>query len=121
MFDKIKGFVGNDQYFYTILILLVAISSFGIGRISAVEGPSNRQTAAVSVTTPEVKLLEGQDKPVAIPSQQTFVASAKGAKYHLPTCPGAKQISDKNKIYFATKAEAESSGYTPAANCPGIQ
>jgi methylphosphotriester-DNA--protein-cysteine methyltransferase len=48
------------------------------------------------------------------------VASKSGKAYHLPWCSGAQRIKEANKIYFASKAEAEQAGYTPAANCPGI-
>ncbi|MDP1629094.1 MAG: Ada metal-binding domain-containing protein, partial [bacterium] len=50
-----------------------------------------------------------------------FVASVNGKYYHLPQCPSAKNISEKNKIWFQTKAEAESRGFKPASNCPGLQ
>jgi methylphosphotriester-DNA--protein-cysteine methyltransferase len=48
------------------------------------------------------------------------VASKSGTKYHLPTCPGAKQIKSTNLITFNSKQEAEAAGYTPASNCPGL-
>ena len=49
------------------------------------------------------------------------VASKSGTKYHLPTCSGAKSIKPENLITFATIAEAKAAGYTPAANCKGLQ
>jgi methylphosphotriester-DNA--protein-cysteine methyltransferase len=49
-----------------------------------------------------------------------YVASKNGTKYHLPWCGSAKQIKEENKVWFATKEEAEAAGYTPAANCKGI-
>ena len=49
------------------------------------------------------------------------VASKSGTKYHLPTCSGAKSIKPDNLITFASIAEAEAAGYTPAANCPGLK
>lgn len=49
-----------------------------------------------------------------------YVGSKSGSSYHLPWCPGAKQIKESNKIWFETRAEAESKGYKPAANCPGL-
>ncbi|MEN9920815.1 MAG: Metal binding domain of Ada, partial [Candidatus Parcubacteria bacterium] len=45
------------------------------------------------------------------------VASKTGSKYHLPTCPGAKQIKPENLVSFATASAAQAAGYTPAANC----
>lgn len=53
-------------------------------------------------------------------SEGGYVASKNGTKYHLPWCGSAKQIKEENKIWFATKADAEAAGYTPASNCKGI-
>jgi Metal binding domain of Ada len=39
--------------------------------------------------------------------------------YHRPDCPGYKTISEKNKVTFASAAEAEKAGYRIAQNCPG--
>ncbi len=58
--------------------------------------------------------------PSKAASAKTYVASKSGTKYHLPTCAGAKSISEANKVWFATKAEAEKAGYSPAGNCKGI-
>ncbi|HLP44011.1 MAG TPA: hypothetical protein VK145_01915 [Candidatus Nanoarchaeia archaeon] len=49
------------------------------------------------------------------------IASKTGTKYHLPECPGAKTIAEKNKITFDSIAAAERAGYAPAANCPGLK
>ena len=52
---------------------------------------------------------------------RTIVASKAGKKYHFASCPGGKAISAKNKITFAGVVAARSAGYTPAANCPGLE
>jgi hypothetical protein len=49
-----------------------------------------------------------------------YVASKTGSKYHLPWCSGAQTIKEENKIWFETKEEAESRGYSPAKNCKGL-
>ncbi len=49
-----------------------------------------------------------------------YVASRNGKKYYLPSCSGAKSISEANKIWFSTKEEAEKAGYAPATACKGI-
>jgi len=38
-------------------------------------------------------------------------------KYHFLWCAGANQISETNKIYFASDKEAITAGYTLAGNC----
>ncbi|KKW30802.1 MAG: hypothetical protein UY75_C0023G0006, partial [Parcubacteria group bacterium GW2011_GWC2_52_8c] len=35
----------------------------------------------------------------------SLVASKSGSAYHLLNCPGAKQIKEENKVYFATEGE----------------
>ena len=49
------------------------------------------------------------------------VASKRGSKYHYPWCSGAKRMSEKNKIWFATIEAARQAGYTPAKNCKGLR
>jgi hypothetical protein len=49
------------------------------------------------------------------------VASKNGTKYHYPWCAGAKQIAEKNKISFPSIEAARAAGYTPAANCKGLE
>jgi hypothetical protein len=61
--------------------------------------------------------------PILVPAEKLagkYAASKKGTKYYLPTCSGAKSISEANKIWFSTKEEAERAGYAPAATCKGI-
>ena len=48
------------------------------------------------------------------------MASKRGKKYHLPWCSGAINMSEKNKIFFENKEDAEKAGYTPAKNCEGL-
>ena len=49
-----------------------------------------------------------------------FVASKAGTKYYLPSCAGASNIKEENRVYFVSVAQAQAAGYTAAANCPGI-
>ena len=129
---KFKAFLTNPEYLLAILIIAVSLTSFWLGRVS-VEGSeakvlgtslSELQTAV----TPNPALgtagasLGAQTAPesATTPSEGGYVASKNGTKYHLPWCGSAKQISEQNKIFFATKGEAEAAGYTPAGNCKGI-
>lgn len=38
--------------------------------------------------------------------------------YHWPGCPNYNDISEANRVYFKTRAEAEAAGYRAARNCP---
>ncbi|MBI2120186.1 MAG: hypothetical protein HYT94_01015 [Parcubacteria group bacterium] len=110
--------------FLTVVLVLVASASFGLGWLSGLE------TVKKSV---EIEFPKGQTAGVFAPFATTstianaptktsgkYVASKNGTKYHLSTCSSAKSISQKNKVWFDTKEEAEGAGYTPAANCKGM-
>ena len=49
-----------------------------------------------------------------------YVAARGGMVYYLPSCSGAKRISEKNKIWLNSKEEAARFGYKPGKNCKGI-
>lgn len=94
----------TDDVLVVLIIILVGFASFGLGRLSVVE--NNREVVQIE-----------QSASVA---QSTYVASKNGSVYHLPWCSGAQRISEKNKIFFNSKEEAERAGYRPAGNCKGI-
>lgn len=124
---KFKGFVTDPEYLLAGLIIMVSLTSFWLGRLSVegseaasfgtslsdLQGVPEPSAAAVSVGAETIS-------DATAPPEGGYVASKNGTKYHLPWCGSAKQISEKNKIFFATKSEAEAAGYTPAANCKGI-
>ncbi len=120
---KFKGVFGNTEYLLAALIVLVSLTSFWLGRLSVEEGqtlgtPLSEIQASAAASVP---IQGATSSPAALSMPEGgYVASKNGTKYHLPWCAGAKQISEKNKVYFATKAEAEAKGYTPASNCKGI-
>jgi hypothetical protein len=133
MLEKLKSLVANDLVFYSLLLVLVAVASFGLGRQSLKGvGGEVAQTGIITVDYPTlspvvqtasvISAVGGAPEAVVPPVtvQGALVASKSGTKYHLPTCPGAKQIKPANLISFASAAEATAAGYTPAANCPGL-
>jgi len=98
------------------MILLVASTSFGLGRLSladknpdnALQQPVTRKSERVSTKTSQAS------------TSTVFVGSKNSDKYHLPWCPGAKNIAETNKITWQSREEAEAAGYSPAANCEGL-
>lgn len=115
--EKIKSIVADDRYFMALIVVLVAVTSFGLGRQSLPEAA--RQRAAVGAVAPTIATTSVADDAESLPSTY-YVASRNGQVYHLPHCSGAKRITETNKIIFRSKAEAEAAGYRPAANCKGI-
>ena len=125
MLEKLKSLLQNDQVFFSIIVVLVGIASFSLGRASV--APSEAKTpieakvlpAAVVRTLPVPATTSSPgERPGAQNSVTQLVASKSGTKYHLLTCPGAKQIKEENKIYFDSTLAAEAAGYKRAANCP---
>lgn len=117
-----------------IAAVLACTGCFGLGFLAGKEaggGDIIIQEPSVSAPTEEVSSVPKSSQlaspsaaltsppPATSPGGQ-YVASKSGSKYHLPWCPGAKQMKEENKIYFSSKEEAEAAGYAPAANCKGI-
>ena len=120
---------GLTELLLAILIVMVGVTGFLLGRHSV--GPENGDMPSIVLKEPESPSdteipsfapQKNTEQPAAAitASEGQYVGSRSGTKYHLPWCPGAQQIKEENKVWFATKDEAESKGYTPAANCKGI-
>ncbi len=130
MREKFKYFIENDLLFIAFILLCVGIIAFFLGRASVIETNLTRIPPVAAV--PRVVPL--MQNPIPIVSPETvsgsvsipdvavetrpYVASKSGTKYHHVSCSGAKQIKTENKIFFATAADAEASGYSRATNCP---
>lgn len=138
--DQGKAILGRipSDVLVVLVILLSATAAFGLG-ILAGKDMAKEETkggfwieqlpqeaakglggpAAAVTAIPSQKAVPAEVGP-AVPAVQTYVASKSGSKYYLPTCGTAKRIKEENKVWFGTKEEAESAGYGPAANCPGL-
>ena len=131
LLNKIKSFLKVNQrdLYLAALVFLVSMASFGLGRLSVIwpakEPIQIEQVSGLSKLselsqpkTSELNSLNQLNSPNQLPGN--FVASRNGSSYHLPTCPGAKQIKDENKIWFPSAEAARATGYKPAGNCPGL-
>jgi endonuclease YncB( thermonuclease family) len=52
------------------------------------------------------------------PPEGTIIGNKNSKKYHRPDCPGYRDMSEKNRVFFKTVEEAETAGYKRAGNCP---
>lgn len=102
------------------IVIAVGIVSFGLGRFSALERPAE----PVIVRSAPSPHAEYAGIVAGAASSTTggggYVGSRTGKAYHLPWCPGAQMIAEKNRVYFNTAEEAEALGYAPAKNCAGL-
>jgi hypothetical protein len=125
MLSQIKNFSkkNGSDVFIVLTVILVALISFGIGRLSV---PKTEPIQIKNLEKTSVEDLKIEQSIPAPPDVGTttdkgkVVGSKNSDKYHLPECPGAKQISEQNKIWFDSIESAEKAGYKPAGNCPGL-
>jgi hypothetical protein len=131
--NKIKGFnrIDKNTLIISAIILLVALGSFFLGRIS-VQG--NRNTEDVNIVDSSTglpinkenyieksyenkKTISSTENYTNESSKGVYVASKNGKLYYTAECNGARRLSEKNKIWFDTSTEAENAGYTFAESC----
>ncbi len=121
---RVKVYLAEPQVFSSILLVLVALTAFGLGRQSVEQVVQEAVAPAALEIGNGVKGEERTNSASTAPTTGTlstyYVASRNGEVYHLPHCAGAKRISEANMITFKTKEEAEAAGLRPAANCKGI-
>lgn len=139
--DKMSNFLAN-KYFVPVVIVLIAIIAFCLGRVSGlqekrepvkiisdvsgeVKGASTNTSANNPPNPPYIKGGTGETTQSVVNSSAnssgSVVASKNGTKYHYPWCAGAKQISPQNLVTFDSIELARAAGLTPASNCKGLK
>ena len=123
MLTKLKNFVKNNgsDIFVILVIILVALISFGIGRLTAPKTEPIQIKNLEKASVEDLKIPATEQGSSETNYQGKVLGSKNSDKYHLPECPGAKQISEQNKVWFDSIEAAEKVGYKPAGNCPGLQ
>ncbi|MFT5849530.1 MAG: hypothetical protein ACI9H6_000339 [Patiriisocius sp.] len=113
--EWLKSIIAEDVYFYTALLVLVGVLSFGLGRLSVEDALGTKNEASVVL----VQRTAESPLEVATSSDETkkLVGSKNGTKYHLLWCSGAQRINEENKVFFESEGQAQVMGYTAAANC----
>ena len=114
----------NKELYLTAVIILVAVISFGLGRLSKIreeKTPITIENVKENAETSESKSLSTSNVDSGIKADKIFVASRNGKKYYYAWCESAKTIKEQNRVWFSTQAEAEKAGYQPAANCKGLK
>ena len=125
---RLAGWVktNNTELYLTAAIVLVAVISFGLGRLSKIR----EEKTPITIENVKENAQIGESKPLSTSNvdktnssatSKFFVASRNGKKYYYAWCESAKTIKEQNRIWFSTQAEAEKAGYQPAANCKGLK
>jgi len=138
--NKIKeGIDIKNDLFVVLIIILVGISGFGLGKLSALEKGREMvqikplDLAATTLDSSQASINNINNNPSVIPAQVGIQSSSQGdikglvlaaktgTKYYYPWCSGASRISEKNKVWFDTIQEAKNAGYSAASNCAGLK
>lgn len=137
--ERLVGEGMGERYFTGAIIILVGASSFGLGRLSAMD--EQREPIMIEESASQIENTEtSPPNPISSNSQSAsviesiktkaptktdaggkFVASRNGTKYYFPWCGGVSKIAEANKIWFNSEADAKAKGYGPAANCKGLR
>ena len=135
MISRVKeGLDLKEDLFIVFSIILIGMAGFGLGKLSALEKgrdqvqikPAN--FIATSTISSNINTNITANVPMSASAmiatesaKGMLLASKNGTKYHFPWCAGAKQIAEKNMIWFNSYEEAQKAGYTAASNCPGLK
>ncbi len=119
------GYISKSDIFTVFIILLVAISAFGLGRLSKdnkSSGPlvimaNNIEANPNTEILSSISGLTAHTESSSTATNGSIVASRNGTKYYFPNCSGISRISAKNLISFNTEAEAVSAGYEKSSTC----
>lgn len=116
-FNKIKGYIPIDMLtlVYSVVVILVGISSFYLGRISVQENSKN------DTSIPKLSMVNesgGNTSNSFSNSKNTgYFASKNGKLYYSVGCSAGNRIAEKNIINFSTALEAEEAGYKISPSC----
>ncbi len=123
MIPKIKNFVKEHKNSLLLTILFIFNSLFFLS-LGIIEGGKLFQPAPMII---EKDLLWEKEAEAKITTEDSllnqeqtenrFVASSRGKYYYPINCSLANNLSEKNKIYFSSKEEAESRGYIYQTKC----
>lgn len=111
---KIKGLAADvvHEWGLVVIVFLVAIASFGLGRLSALEDAR----PAIAITQAPTAANQQAMAPGGL-----LVAARSGSVYYYPWCTGASKILPQNQRWFQSEDAARKAGYAPAKNCKGLQ
>lgn len=95
-----------------IIVFLLGLISFGLGRLSALEDakPPVVIGTAPARTEPANRFIGG-----------LIVASRSGSAYYFPWCAGAGKIVPSKQVWFESEEAARAAGYKPAKACKGLE
>lgn len=117
-----KNLISNeDKIVLAIGFILVAVLSFGAGKLSEVydaqtpiifQDNANCATSQASIS----EIVDDQNKSIDSASQGKIIGNKNSKIYHIPGGGSYDKVSEENRVYFSTEAEAQKAGYRKAKN-----
>lgn len=124
MILKIKNFIESKkgrEITLGLLLITSMIVSFILGRMSKEQKNAiileGEKIKDFSINPEEYNIKNVSEKASELSKKGNIVASKIGSKYYFIWCSGAKNLSEKNKIYFQSEESAQKAGYSLATNC----
>ncbi len=127
--EKIKQFIENEKgkdILIVIIVILVGLISFELGRLSKgntssgikIEHSNELQGQEAAAILSENSLSASSDTTATQNSVgKNFFASSRGTKYYPLGCSAGKTLKQENRVYFATREDAEKAGYALSSSC----
>lgn len=98
----------KKEFYIIIIIILVSILSFGMGRMSVL---STQEKEEVEFIIPELAKIDMSFRGL------NYFASINGTRYYPRGCNAGNRIKPENRTFFKTESDAIKSGYSRAVNC----
>jgi hypothetical protein len=134
--EKIKflgewGSSHENELYVGVVVICASAISFGLGRLS-LDGVSSApieikdQMGAIVLASTTRAFSETATvgasgvgvAAVETPSTSGFIVGTHTSKkYRYPWCSGIESISEKNRVFFKTEADAVAAGYTLIKSC----
>ena len=111
--EKIKSLallLTRKDIYLALIIIFVGLASFCLGALW--QKDASRPDVTIQNTASAYLSVGGQGS-----TTDTYVGSYTSKIYRLTTCPGVSAINPQNKVFFASKDDAEAAGYVAAKNC----
>lgn len=134
--EKIKQLLYGEQgkdILTVLIVILVGLASFGLGRLSKEETLSSNKTGVTQYINTDIVSAAGQTnsynsssgpltnnsstKTIQGKNLGNYFASKRGKKYYPIECSAGNTIKDANKVWFKTEIEAQQAGYELSSAC----
>lgn len=117
MWEKLKSTLLDDRIFWFLVIALLLIGAFILGRIS-VQISNDVRTDSARITLLRPSINSGTyTAPLASTTTGSVYASVQGSRYYSMECGAGTRIETENRLYFLSEEHARAAGYTASALC----